>query len=1751
MNRGFLLVAFWIVVARAGFAAPQTIEFSSPSQAASEDAGALTATVELDQIVGSNVEATLALSGSASDVDDYTISPNPVVIPSGSTSADVTITLVDDLLFENDETIVLTLTSPVNASIGATAAHTVTVQNDDNPPVVNFQGLRSQAKEDGGSYALTVRLNRPSGLDVEVPFTSIGRARLGFDYSLSSSPLTIPAGSTTGDIIVTMVNDLTRENPERLRVTLQAPTNATLGLLNRHTMQIDDDDQPTTGTAVQGVAVDVSEIQFPEFLRAGETSSAVRIFLNNTNFVPVNVHRLFFQGPGRAHFVATPGSALPVTLQPGERLTVDVTFEPLAGGSWNGKLVVGQSPRGVPVTEVAVSGSSYGATGQELLLHTGQGKFVDSESDEWVSDFNSVGATDIAVPNTSDILGTEDDFLYLQSRRGADFSYAFELPNGAYEVTLHFAEPNKAAPLQRLFDVLVEGALEIDDLDLFEVAGRHVAHEIPILTEVTDGTLDLRFIGSVSNAVVAALEIRSVPVIDISPALLDFATVDQGQFVDLTVTLTNSGLFEAQIDSVSMASTQGSGIDFSIDIDGTSYSGNDKSVSHSIDTTIPAGGQAQFDVTFAPTYHDDHFVLLRFDGNFPMLETSVQGTGGANPSWGFLHPVLDSLPELIVDYDGNGIETVNLLGAESHTHEPGQLLVGYEWKLGQTVIGTLPDTRRNLPIGTNSISLTITDDNVPANTATDVRDYVVHTADAVPGVLTTYFDGGGNPVALLDGNPGTAVFIERRDGVQLFENSGLVGGSPYAGDVMVRLEAIFDAPQAATYDFTVSGGVDHRIEVDGNPVAGPIALSAGLHDLEVRVAIVGMGDLPVGLSVDIDGMTDSGFDADLVHDEQGIVPVIHDMPTIGNDIGGNLITISGFGFYPETQVTVHWGTQDFDFNDFVTYSADQIELTSPPGTGQLLVTVETPAGTSAPITYTYSPTGPVPIDFDRLDANAVSASGVTTGEWGPDGRFYVGLISGEIKAITFDENYAATDVQTYVGVSNLTNHDVLGVTFNPWDAPSPVKIYVAHGEHFLNGGGAFSGPSPYTGQVSVLTGPNFDTPVPLIEKLPTSNHDHSVNGMVFDHNGDLLVCVGGNTNAGVKWPLIGDLPESPYAGAIIKALTSKPGFNGDINYIDRITSAVANDQVFGEDVDVAPGSDIELHAVGLRNPYDLALTTWGYIYATDNGPNNNFGPASTSATTQGSQPSTSDELLLIEYDHYYGHANRSRGFYDDRQNVYYGVTQPDIPGVFTQRIWDVASSTNGIAEYRATTFNSQIRGELIVQKWNFRQRRLKLSDDKRSVVEQNDVFPQAVGLDATVGPGGAILAMNYSGNKVEILVPNDVSIVSLKALDIFPWRAPSTGGTPFVIGGENFGTLQDTSVTFDGIPATLTEVSSKRIKGVTPANPGGQSDLVDVVVTVGQNVSTLGEAFKFLAPAPGGGTGFWTSGASMPGPLGEVACAAIDGILYVAGEGNGTTYAYDILADSWIANAASRSLPGNHHGSEVVDGKWYLIGGLTSGNGAVQIYDPQLDSWSTGAPMSWSGGSVATAVIDGKIYAAGGIVGSSTVTNAAVYDPQLDSWTPLAPMPTGVNHAAAGTDGEKFYVFGGRGGGNTPQPGFDVVQVFDPVLGTWEASGQGGSTLAPMPSGRGGTGKAVFHRGQFFVFGGETNDANDQEATNQRVYPQVFVYDVASNAWRQDAPMPTPRHGMYPVKFAGRVFVVAGGTSFGFSSSAVMEILNF
>ena len=550
--------------------------------------------------------------------------------------------------------------------------------------------------------------------------------------------------------------------------------------------------------------------------------------------------------------------------------------------------------------------------------------------------------------------------------------------------------------------------------------------------------------------------------------------------------------------------------------------------------------------------------------------------------------------------------------------------------------------------------------------------------------MVLYHDASGvpeTPADLLANPPATADFAELVETTRV-EGLTSIGTSPFTQDVMVRLSARLDLPSAGSYEFVASGGAQRIVYVNGTPMVGPVALAAGVHDLDARFAVDGTGQLPLEVLLAIDGAPAAEIDsAWLEHDETTLAPVINSMPTLGTSLGGNQIAIEGLGFFPSDQVVVNWGAQQFTDTHFDSIAADEIVLTSPPGSGVIDVTVQTPQGVSKAVSFTYDQAGPVPINFTQLPN--VNMTRPTAGTWGPDGIFYVASLEGQIYGIDFDDNYTVLSLTTYPGVSGLSNSDVLGLTTSPFDPPSPVRLYVAHGEHFVNGGTSFTGPSPYTGQVSVLEGPLFDNPVPLVTQLPTSNHDHAVNGLTFDHNGDLLICVGSNTNAGVKHPNSGDLVESPLSAAIVKAETSRPDFNGAITYEFTADGLPSDDQVDGELVDVSDGVHVGVLGTARATPTTWCWPPTGGCTPPTTGPTRASGRPPPGPPARTPTPRTRNEILLVEYGNYYGSPNRNRGRTDARQNIYRNGTEPSIPGEFTQTMQLMNSSMDGVDEYRA------------------------------------------------------------------------------------------------------------------------------------------------------------------------------------------------------------------------------------------------------------------------------------------------------------------------------------------------------------------------------------------------------------------------------------------------------------------------------------
>jgi hypothetical protein len=226
---------------------PPTLEFQQAASTVSEGTATHTVTVKLSAASARTVQFSLSRGGT-STIDDLTLPATTFSIPPGATTLAINTTVIDDTVDEPDETAVLTLTGPVNATIGPQGTHTITITDNDNPSVRFDPATPDQSALEGDNQSRTftyrVILSSAPTTQVTVPITLGGTASIG-DYDIASGdiPVVFSPGQTTKDIRVIVNGDRSGELSETITLTIGNPTNATKAADNQtrtHTIQNDD-----------------------------------------------------------------------------------------------------------------------------------------------------------------------------------------------------------------------------------------------------------------------------------------------------------------------------------------------------------------------------------------------------------------------------------------------------------------------------------------------------------------------------------------------------------------------------------------------------------------------------------------------------------------------------------------------------------------------------------------------------------------------------------------------------------------------------------------------------------------------------------------------------------------------------------------------------------------------------------------------------------------------------------------------------------------------------------------------------------------------------------------------------------------------------------------------------------------------------------------------------------------------------------------------------------------------------------------------------------------------------------------------------------------------------------------------------------------------------------------------------------------------------------------------------------------------
>ncbi|MBL8484085.1 MAG: hypothetical protein JNJ60_17950, partial [Rhodocyclaceae bacterium] len=216
-----------------------------------------------------DIVVNLGWAGSATLGADYTVSVSggvlsadrsTLTLASGTSSATLTVTPVDDTAIESSETVTLTLNAGSGYAVGTASASGTIADNDALPTLSVAPASVTEGNTGTKTVAVTVTLSGPSSTTVTVAYaTANGTATAGSDYQSTSGTLTFAAGVTSKTFNVTIIGDRVTESNETFQVLLSNPSGATIAT-GSATVTIVDDEKALT--AAQTSSTDaVADVQ--------------------------------------------------------------------------------------------------------------------------------------------------------------------------------------------------------------------------------------------------------------------------------------------------------------------------------------------------------------------------------------------------------------------------------------------------------------------------------------------------------------------------------------------------------------------------------------------------------------------------------------------------------------------------------------------------------------------------------------------------------------------------------------------------------------------------------------------------------------------------------------------------------------------------------------------------------------------------------------------------------------------------------------------------------------------------------------------------------------------------------------------------------------------------------------------------------------------------------------------------------------------------------------------------------------------------------------------------------------------------------------------------------------------------------------------------------------------------------------------------------------------------------------------------
>ena len=556
---------------------PATVSYDSVALKAT-----LTPTAALDGSTSYTAKLTTAVTASdgASLYQSYTWTFSPGVIPptvtaktpsAGATGVAVTVAPTATFSRAMDATTINGTTVTLSGPSGAVAA---TVAYDSGTRIVTITPSAALAAGTAYTVQLSSGINSQDGVALSTvtwSFTTLASAPTVVSTTPASGATGVPTASTvavtfnrdmkastlttstitltgpSGSVAATVAYDspsktatLTPTSPlagstaytATVSGTVQAIDGTPMGSASTWTFTTTSAPEvrstsPAAGTTGVSMSVVPTVVMSKALDSATVTTTNVKLIRPDTSLVPISVSY------NSANFT--------ITITPSSPLDYSGTFTI--------RLETGITAGSVPLA--AQFNSTFTTTGTGVATRVDAGSttpYTASNGNVFSADTGYVGGTARTVTNT--ITGTTDPTLYKTERYGT-WQYAIPVPNGTYDVKLHFVELTNTACNTRVFSVDVLNTPLVNDISNLDIFCEVGANKPDIKTisnvPVTARSMRLKAVVGVGTPEIAAIEII--------PHVTATASTPAAGATGVSVGTTVSAVFSQAMDATSLTSS--------------------------------------------------------------------------------------------------------------------------------------------------------------------------------------------------------------------------------------------------------------------------------------------------------------------------------------------------------------------------------------------------------------------------------------------------------------------------------------------------------------------------------------------------------------------------------------------------------------------------------------------------------------------------------------------------------------------------------------------------------------------------------------------------------------------------------------------------------------------------------------------------------------------------------------------------------------------------------------------------------------------------------------------------------------------------------------------------------------------------------------------------------------------------------------------------------------------------------------------